>query len=41
MLVKALGLSDASSVLTPGVKENNDLTDYDADRTDAETDALE
>ena len=34
MLVKALGLSSASSVLTPGVKENNDLTNYDADLTD-------
>ena len=34
MLVKALGLSSASSVLTPGVEENNDLTNYDADLTD-------
>ena len=34
MLVKALGLSTASSVLTPGIKESNDSTDYDAERTD-------
>ena len=34
MLVKALGLSCASSVLTPGAKENDDLTNYDADLTD-------
>ena len=40
MLVKALGLTDASSVLTPGIKESSDTTDYDALRTD-EHEALE
>ena len=34
MLVKALGLSTASSVLTPTITESNDSTDYDAERTD-------
>ena len=30
MLVRALDLASASSVLTPGVKESSDETDYDA-----------
>jgi hypothetical protein len=34
MLVKALGLDNASSVLTPGIKEDNNATDYDAERVD-------
>ena len=34
MLVKALGLDNASSVLTPGIKEDNNATDYDAQRVD-------
>ena len=40
MLVKALDLASSSSVLTPGVKESNDATDYDALRID-ERDALD
>ena len=31
MLIKALGLEDATPVVTPGVKEDNDATNYDAD----------
>ena len=34
MLVKALGLDNTSAVLTPGIKEDNNATDYDAQRVD-------
>ena len=40
MLVRALDMASASSVLTPGVKEDNSATEYDAPRID-ETDALQ